>query len=90
MDLDGDDNEGNLQSILKVLSELQYRVQTYCLKSSDFGIPQRRVRIWIVGFHAERNPEASFERMTQTLSTLQIRCQPPVSQFMNFVGPIVD
>lgn len=85
VDLDADDVEGNLQHILTILTDLSYKVQVYRLKTSDFGIPQRRIRIFIAGFCENRHPQASFTRMTKTLSAMQMRCQPPEACLTSWV-----
>ena len=82
VDLDADDMDGNLQLILRILTDLGYKVQVYRLKTSDFGIPQRRIRIFIAGFCENRHPQASFARMTRTLSAMQLRCQYPEAWLM--------
>lgn len=45
-------NEGNtLKTILNTLKELGYNVFYNVFNSSDFGLPQNRERVYIVGFH---------------------------------------
>jgi len=48
-----------LKTILKILTEeLNYRVTYQILNSKDFGVPQNRERIYIVGF--KRKPDFAF------------------------------
>lgn len=53
--LRGHDKGKTLQTILKVLDELDYEVFVDVLKATDFGVPQKRERIFLVGFRRERN-----------------------------------
>lgn len=45
----GHDKGNTLQTILQVLRELGYYVDYKVLNALDFGLPQKRERIWIVG-----------------------------------------
>lgn len=49
------DKGNTLKTILKVLDDLDYDVFVDVLKANDFGVPQKRERIFIVGFHRDRN-----------------------------------
>lgn len=53
--LRGHDKGKTLQTILKVLDDLDYEVFVDVLKATDFGLPQKRERIFIVGFKRDRN-----------------------------------
>lgn len=47
-----------LQTIIGVLTDIGYRVQWQVLNSKDFGVPQSRERVYIVGnLREERRPE---------------------------------
>ena len=43
------DNGQTFQTILRVLADLGYRVEWQVLNSKDFGVPQNRERVFIVG-----------------------------------------
>ncbi len=45
------DNGKTLQIILNTLEELNYTVHTKIINAKDFGVPQVRERIFIIGFH---------------------------------------
>ncbi len=49
-----------LQRIEEALSDLGYFVNTYLLNAADFGVPQRRERLFIVGFQ-QGKPVLEFE-----------------------------
>jgi DNA (cytosine-5)-methyltransferase 1 len=49
------DNGKTLQTIIAILEALNYKVSWQVLDASDFGVPQRRKRIYIVG-HQQLKP----------------------------------
>lgn len=52
------DNGKTFQTILGVLSDIGYECQWQVLNSKDFGVPQNRERVFIVGhLRGERRPE---------------------------------
>lgn len=48
------DNGNTLKVILNTLDELNYSVQTKIVNSKDFGVPQVRERIFIIGFNNDK------------------------------------
>jgi len=48
--LAGHNNGRTLAKILAVLKDLKYNIEYRILNALDFGLPQKRERIWIVGF----------------------------------------
>ena len=50
------DNGRTFAVILSALSELGYHVAWQVCNSKDFGVPQARKRVYIVGFFGERSP----------------------------------
>jgi len=56
------DRGRTLATILKALDELDYEVRHRLLNSKDYGVPQNRERIYLVGFDRRRgNHAADFE-----------------------------
>ncbi len=56
-------NEGKtLQTVLKTLENLGYKIHYQILNTSNFGLPQNRERVYIVGFDQKQvsNPTFSF------------------------------
>lgn len=53
--LRGHDKGRTLSTILSALDELEYDVFVDVLKANDFGIPQKRERIFIVGFRRDKD-----------------------------------
>lgn len=49
------DKGRTLKTILTILDELDYDVFVDVLKSNDFGVPQKRERIFLVGFYRDKN-----------------------------------
>jgi DNA (cytosine-5)-methyltransferase 1 len=57
-------NKGKtLEIIISKLEELNYKVAWEILDSSDFGVPQKRKRIYIVGHKKHRPSLAKFDRI---------------------------
>ena len=76
VDLDTDES-GNLQLILKALSEAGFSCKVYKVISSDFAIPQRRVRIYILGYSKERQPQISFQNVDRMMELFRIQSLDP-------------
>jgi DNA (cytosine-5)-methyltransferase 1 len=51
------DNGNTLKVVLKTLSNLGYTVYHQVLRASDYGVPQARERIYIIGFKRKRDFE---------------------------------
>ena len=65
--------ESNLQVILRTLSEVRdgYHVRAFKIMSKDFGVPQRRVRLFFVG--------VDMDKVAQNLKSFQLKSQKPDS-----------
>lgn len=67
------DHGRTFSTILRVLKELEYHVKWKVLNALDFGLPQKRERVIIVGFRKQKQIEAfnfDFEKMPYTLEGL--------------------
>ena len=54
-------NKGNtLSTIIEILEEMDYQVQYEVLDSADFGVPQKRRRIYIAGFNNRKIRKMDF------------------------------
>ena len=53
-----------------MVNDLHYQVVTRVLNAADFGVPQRRERVFIVGFRADLGVEWSFPRPTHSHDAL--------------------
>ena len=81
VDIDDKQKDNNLDYILKALSDLGFSVQAYMLISSDYGCPQRRVRLYFVGVRKLQFPQFRFETVLSYLKLFHLKCQPPVARF---------
>lgn len=67
------DKGRTLETILKVLREdLNYTVYYDVLRAADFGVPQNRERIYIVGFSNETTSVTEFEFPAPTLAPTRV------------------
>ncbi|MFP7737977.1 DNA (cytosine-5-)-methyltransferase [Priestia aryabhattai] len=67
-------NKGQtLKDILRILDELNYTAYYSVLRAADFGVPQNRERIYIVGFNNEyKGAEVPFEFPKPTLKPTRV------------------
>lgn len=54
-----------------VRTDLQYRVVTHLVNAADYGIPQQRWRVFIVGFRCDIDAEWSFPEPTHSAAALR-------------------
>ena len=73
-----DDESSNLGLILKALTDAGYKCKTYKLISSDFALPQRRIRLFILGYSKARQEGITFENIDKMLDVLQVKHLDPV------------
>ena len=50
----GDDEKSGLEAALEVFSTLGYHLYWNVMNSKEYGIPQNRERVWVVGFKEKR------------------------------------
>lgn len=67
--------------ILEALREPGYQVKAYMMISSDYGLPQRRVRLYFIGIHRDDFPNFRFDKVLEYLQLFRLRCQSPVLWF---------
>jgi len=73
------DKIGNtLQTILDVLQELGYYVDWKVLNAKDFGVPQTRKRVYIVGNKNKPVSLSNFRKKTRVFSDIQEHGLPPL------------
>jgi len=67
-------NQGRtLATIINTLDELRYDVQWQVLNSKDFGVPQNRERVFIIGYlRGERRPEVFPIRENSTKTQIEL------------------
>lgn len=71
--LKGHNKGQTLQSILRILDELNYTVSYHVLRAADFGVPQNRERIYIVGFNNDhKGTDVPFEFPKPTLKPTRV------------------
>jgi len=69
------DNGKTLQTILEVFTKIGYQLQWCLLNSRDFGVPQNRERIYIVGYLGEGSAPQVFPLRDCYQTTDQVRNQ---------------
>ena len=80
-----DEADGNLAWIVKILRETKYEVQVYKLISSDFALPQRRVRLYILGFSSERQSQVTWANIERRLDLFRIKSLSPATRLHNYI-----
>lgn len=55
-----------------VRSDLQYKVLPTLVNAADYGVPQQRWRVFLVGFRSDMDAEWSFPRPTHSAGALRI------------------
>ena len=74
---DGEDPESNLAVINEMLQSCNYIVKVFKITALDYGTPQRRMRVFICGYHKEKQPNASLNRVEKLLNIMQLKSQQP-------------
>ena len=69
------DGGQTFQTILRVLADLGYRVEWQVLNSKNFGVPQNRERVFIVGYLGERSGQEIFPLTTYSHSASVVALQ---------------
>ncbi len=72
------DHGRTLEVILNVLKDLNYHVDWKVLNSADFGVPQRRKRIYIVGRKDKEVSLSNFDKNNSILSDILEEGLPPL------------
>ncbi len=76
---DKDKKIGNtLETIIEVLEDLGYNVDWKVLNAKDFGVPQVRKRIYIIGNRTKKISLANFKNSSSTYSSIQESGLPPL------------
>lgn len=83
MDLESEDTSSNLDCILAALKEAGhedgFHVQVFRVISSDYGTPQRRVRLYFVGVNRRELPHFKMKNVEKSLHMFKLKCQPPAT-----------
>ena len=76
-----DDN--NLDLIVRQLEELAggFWLRVYKVLTRDFGLPQRRIRLFFLGVSKRHYPDFNMDVVTKHLEAFKLQCQSPDSFF---------
>ncbi|CAE7838776.1 unnamed protein product [Symbiodinium microadriaticum] len=69
--------DGNFENVMQSLRQQGFAVKAYRMQSSDYGVPQRRIRLFFVGFNKKLHPNPKFDNIAKRLHGLKLKCQPP-------------
>ena len=72
--LRGHDKGRTLKTIIKHLEDLDYDVYTKVLRAADFGVPQNRERLFIIGFDKTKLSPRFFKTFTFPEPTYEKTC----------------
>ncbi|CAE7035514.1 ngoPIIM [Symbiodinium sp. CCMP2592] len=67
----------NFENVMLSLRQQGFAVKAYRIQSSDYGVPQRRVRLFFVGFNKKLHPNPKFDNIAKRLQGMKLKCQPP-------------
>lgn len=71
--------QSNYDLIMKSLSKCgpTYNVTAYQMLATDFGLPQRRLRLYFVGISNKMYPKFQMQKVTDVLDALKLPIQKP-------------
>ena len=75
----------NLQLIMEALKNLSggYHLKVYKVLSADFGVPQRRIRLFFLGVSKRHYPEFTFYKVTKHIEAFKLQSQNPDTRLLN-------
>ena len=83
VDIDDESKNSNLSLILQALQNSGpsgFNVRCFKVVSTDFGLPQRRVRLYFVGVSCAIYPNVNMDNVSKHLNLFKLKTQPPVLQ----------
>ena len=89
-------NVGYFNRICGEFDALGYDVAAHCFDAKDYGVPQRRKRVFIVGVRRSQHPDVSADsiiKRIQALSPVYMRARPEKGETRDpprTVGDVVD
>lgn len=86
-----DEEDSNYSHIVQALSTVGqgFRVKTFKLCSTDYGTPQRRYRLFFIGFSQASQGEVSMDRVEKLLKLFRLKRQAPETS-LNFCTANID
>ncbi len=76
------DKGNTLKTIISILEELGYKVSWKILNSKNFGVPQERKRVYIVGHLLNKPNLDNFKKITKSFSSIkEENLEPLISPF---------
>lgn len=86
-----DEEDSNYSHIVQALSTVGqgFRVKTFKLCSADYGTPQRRYRLFFIGFSLASQGEVSMDRVEKLLKLFRLKRQAPETS-LNFCARSIN
>ena len=76
-------DENNLDLIVQQLEQTGggFWLRVYKVLTRDFGLPQRRIRLFFLGVSKRHYPDFNMDAVTKHLEAFKLQCQNPDSFF---------
>eukprot|EP00438_Fugacium_kawagutii_P005718 Skav230909 [mRNA] locus=scaffold2979:64341:65900:+ [translate_table: standard] len=84
VDLELGGPDANYTIIIESLESMGYQVSALKIIATDFGVPQRRVRLYICGVSKSKYPNFDMSKVATVIDLFKLKTQDPVAWMHRF------